>query len=369
MISFELSEEQSLIADTLAGYARDVLAPAARDCDEGRTIPDDLLNAGWELGLVASAIPEAYGGGGSERSPVTGTLALEALGGGCASLGAALMAPSLFVNPLIDFGTEEQKKAYLPQFTGTGYQPATMALHESQASFAPARMMTQAEKTPDGWVLSGRKRLVPFGVSANEILVIARSSGGEGLDGLDAFIVPRTAKGVQVEPESGTMGMAPIPFAQVDLDKVTLAPEAKLGGEQGADIRRILNSARVGSASLAVGLARAVTDYAIPYAKDRVAFGEPIAKKQAIAFMLSDMHCNCEGMRWMVWKAASALEHGQTSAKETALAENYVQRYGLKTADDGLQVFGGHGFIRDLPLEMWLRNMRTLTVHNALVSV
>lgn len=369
MISFELTEEQSLIVDTLKGFAREVLDPAARGCDEARQIPDDLLNAGWELGLVASVIPEAYGGGGSERSPITGALVLEALGGGCSSLGAALMAPSLFVNPLLDGGTEAQQKEYLPLFTGASYHAATLALHESQASFAPARMMTQAEQTQGGWTLSGRKRLVPFGAAASHILVMARSSGREGLDGLDAFIVPSAAPGVTITPESGTMGMAPIPFAQVELDKVTLGPQARLGGEEGADMRRILNASRVGSAALAVGLARTVTDYALPYAKDRVAFGEPIAKKQAIAFMLADMHSNCEAMRWMVWKAASALEHGHNATKATVLAQNYVQRYGVKTADDGLQVFGGHGFIRDLPLEMWLRNMRTLMVHDALVSV
>ncbi len=369
MISFELTQEQSLIIDTLKGFARAVLDPAARGCDEARAIPDDLLDAGWDLGLVASAIPEAFGGGGSDRSPVTGALVLEALGSGCASLGAALMTPSLFVTPLLESGTPDQQKEYLPLFTGAHFHAATMALHESQASFSPARMTTQAERTPGGWVVSGRKRLVPFGGTASHILVMARSSGREGLDGLDAFIVPRTAPGVSVTPENGPMGMAPIPFAQVALDKVTLGPQARLGGEAGADIRRILNASRVGSAALAVGLARTVTDFAIPYAKDRVAFGEPIAKKQAIAFMLADMHCHCEAMRWMVWKAASALEHGHNATKPTVLAQDYVQRYGVKTADDGLQVFGGHGFIRDLPLEMWLRNMRTLTVHDALVSV
>lgn len=369
MISFELTEEQTLTVDTLSGFAREVLAPAARECDEARHIPQDLLDTGWSLGLVVSAIPEAYGGGGSDRSPVTGALVLEALGTGCASLGAALMAPALFVNPLIDFGTAKQKADHLPRFTRATYQPATMALHEGQMSFAPARMMTQAEKHSGGWTLRGRKRLVPFGMSADHILVIARSSSREGLDGLDAFIVPADAAGVSITPESGTMGMASVPFAQLDLDNVSLSADARLGGEQGCDMRRILNAARIGSRSLAVGLSRAVTDFAIPYARDRVAFGEPIGRKQAIAFMLADMHSSCETMRWMVWKAASELEHGRDAARETVLAETIVDRYGMKTADDGLQVFGGHGYIRDLPLEMWLRNMRTLTVHNALASV
>ena len=117
-----------------------------------------------------------------------------------------------------------------------------------------------------------------------------------------------------------------------------------------------------------MGLSRAVTDFAIPYAKERVAFGEPIAKKQSIAFMLADMHIECDAMRWMVWKAAAAFDTGSDISKAAILAQNYVNRRAVRIADDGLQIFGGHGYIRDLPLEMWLRNARALTIHNALAA-
>ena len=111
-----------------------------------------------------------------------------------------------------------------------------------------------------------------------------------------------------------------------------------------------------------MGVARGATEYAIPYAKEREAFGEVIAKKQSIAFMLSDMHSDVEAMRWMIWKAASILDQGGDATKASVLARNYVQRHALKVADNALQIFGGHGFIRDLPLEMWMRNARTLTI-------
>jgi alkylation response protein AidB-like acyl-CoA dehydrogenase len=129
-----------------------------------------------------------------------------------------------------------------------------------------------------------------------------------------------------------------------------------------------LASLRIGGAALAVGLSRAVTDFAIPYAKERVAFGEPIAKKQSIAFMLADMHIECDAMRWMVWKAATAFDGGHHAAKAAVLAQDYVNRHAVRIADDGLQIFGGHGYIRDFPLEMWLRNARTLTIHSALAA-
>jgi alkylation response protein AidB-like acyl-CoA dehydrogenase len=125
----------------------------------------------------------------------------------------------------------------------------------------------------------------------------------------------------------------------------------------------------MGGAALAVGLARAITDFAIPYAKERMAFGEPIAKKQAIAFMLADMHTEVESMRWMVWKAASQLENGLDATRSATLARDYVRRQGMRIADDGLQVFGGHGYIRDYPVEMWFRNMRALTVMEGPVAL
>jgi len=129
-----------------------------------------------------------------------------------------------------------------------------------------------------------------------------------------------------------------------------LPANAILGEGDGANIGPILASLRIGGAALAVGLTRAVTDFAIPYAKQRVAFGEPIAKKQSIAFMLADMHIACDAMRWMVWKAAAAFDRGSDSSKAAILAQNYVNRHAVRVAVDVLQIFGGHGYIRDLPL-------------------
>jgi acyl-CoA dehydrogenase len=361
MISFKLSEEQVLIRDSLQGFAKDVLARQARAIDEAGEIPGDVLQAGHELGLVSAAIPEAHGGAGGDRSPVTNAVVLEALGYGCASQGAAIMAPSLFVHPLLDFGTEEQKKELLPLFTGRDYHAATAALHETQFAFGAGAMKTTAEKRGNGYVLNGVKRLVPMATTASHVLVLA-AEGGAGVDNVQAFIVPRDAKGLSIERESGQMGLKPVAHGKVTLDKVELPGAARLGGDQGVDARRLLASVRVAGAAMAVGLSRAVADTAIPYARERVAFGEAIGKKQAIAFMLADMHIECETMRLMLWKAASQIEQGLDASKATALAQDYIRRRSMKIADDGVQVFGGHGFIRDLPLEMWLRNARALTV-------
>ena len=368
MISFELSEEQSQVRDMLSAFATNELAPRAREADETCAAPTHVLDAAWSLGLIGLAIPESCGGGGTPRSALTNALMLEAMGYGCAGLAAAAFVSSLFVNPLIDLGSEEQKLRHLPDFCGEERRVATLALHETAFAFDPARTTTRAERDGRGWRITGTKRLVPMGGEADDMLVVARASDAPGIDGIRAFIVPPDALGVTVTPESGTIGLTPMGFSRVELAEVALPPNAILGEGDGADVRPLLASLRIGGAAFAVGLSRAVTDFAIPYAKERVAFGEAIAKKQSIAFMLADMHIECDAMRWMVWKATAAFDVGRDSSKAAILAQNYVNRHAVKIADDGLQIFGGHGYIRDFPLEMWLRNARVLTIHNALAA-
>jgi len=368
MISFELTEEQRQVRDMLSAFATHELAPRAREADETRAAPANVLDAAWSLGLIGLAIPEAYGGGGTPRSALTNVLMLEAMGYGCAGLAAAAFVSSLFVNPLIDLGSEEQKLRHLPDFCGEERRVATLALHETAFAFDPARTTTRATRDGSGWRITGIKRLVPMGGEADDMLVVARASDAPGIDGIRAFIVPPDTPGVTVTPESGSIGLTPMCFSRVELAEVPLPTGAMLGEGDGADIRPLLASLRIGGAALAVGLSRAVTDFAIPYAKERVAFGEPIAKKQSIAFMLADMHIECDAMRWMVWKAAAAVDGGHHASKAAVLAQDYVNRHAVRIADDGLQIFGGHGYIRDFPLEMWLRNARVLTIHNALAA-
>ena len=370
MISFELNEEQSMIRESLRAFAAEVLAPGARAIDEAGEMPDAIIKQGWDFGLIAASIPEEYGGGGGERSCMTNAVALEALGGGCASQAVAIMAPGQFVGALLDFGTAEQKAEHLPRFAGTEPVAAAMAVQESQFGFAADAQRTTATRKGNGWVLNGEKRLIPLGDRAETFLVLAREDGGEGLGAVGAFLVSRDTAGLTVATENGTQGLKPVPKGQIKLNNVELPGSARLGGDAGIDAARLISQARVGAAAVAVGLSRQATDFAIPYAKERVAFGEALGKKQSIAFMLADMHIECETMRWMVWKAASLLEHNDPgAAKASVLAQDYVRRKAVKIADDALQIFGGHGFIRDLPLEMWLRNARTLTVLDGPVSV
>lgn len=370
MISFGLTEEQEMIRDTVREFAAGELAERARECDEASTVPDELLEKSWELGLTNGAIPESYGGAGLERSPITNAVIAEELGAACAGLGAALLAPALFVNPLLDFGTDEQKADYLPVFASSQFQAGSLALHEASFAFDVTNLATIAEPKGKGFRLTGSKRLVPLGDRASHFLVVARAGAREGLDDLEAFILPRDAKGLTIasEPEK-TLGLRALPCASLELDNVEVSAEARLGGKAGIDGARLVNACRLGSAALALGISRGMLETCIDYAKQRVAFGQPIAQKQAIAFMLAEMQIEVNSMRWLIWKAASQLEQGLDASRSTALAQIYTTREAMKIADNGLQIFGGHGYIRDYPVEMWYRNARTVTVLEGLATL
>jgi acyl-CoA dehydrogenase len=365
MISFGPTEEQKAIREAMHDFAETALRPIARDCDEDSTVPEDFLEQAWQLGLTTTQIPEAFGGMGAERSPVTNAIALEELAWGDASLAVAALAPSLFANALLDHGTEDQKKRLLPDLCGERFTLGSLAVLEPRAMADAARPASEAKMAGSGFVLSGTKRLVPFADRARHLLVVARAGEGVG-----AFVVDRAAPGVRIaEAPEKNLGLRAVPFYTVELDRVELAPGSLLGGEHGCDVRRLLDTSRAAIAACLVGVARAVVDYCVPYAKDRVAFDEPIARKQAVAFSLADAHTEVEAMRWLAWKAASELERGAAATKACFQAWSYAAERGLWVTDNGIQTLGGHGFIREHPVEMWFRNARTLGVLEGVLSI
>ncbi len=370
MISFAPTDEQELVRSTAREFAVEALRPLARQADEESEIPADLLRSAWQLGLVSSQIPEAYGGGGAARSPTTFALLLEELAAGDAALALGVLSPALFAMALVDHGTAKQQQRYLPQLCGSEFHAAAVALVEPHPAFDPCALRTTATSRGDAFILDGVKSFVPFGGEASHFLVLARSDAAQGSPGgVEAFIVPREAHGVSVAGPEPTLGLRALPFARLELRSVEVPQDDRLGGGHGFDYGRLLAASRVGLAATLVGLSRAVMEYVIPYAKERVAFGEPIARKQAIAFMLADMAIETDAMRWMVWKAASELEQGRDATRSAHLARTYVAEQAMQIADNGVQVLGGHGFIREHPVELWYRHARTLGVFEGTATV
>jgi alkylation response protein AidB-like acyl-CoA dehydrogenase len=364
VISFKMTEEQEVARDALHDFAEEAIRPLARDCDEASKMSDDFLAQSWELGLVSTQIPEEFGGGGEERSPITNAIVLEELAWGDATMAMAAVAPAGFAFAIADHGSDEQKQQYLPLFCGESYHAASLAVVEPGPAFDALHPRTVAEPKGDGFVLSGAKCLVPVADRASHFLVIARNNGA-----LDAFIVPRDAAGLTISETEKNLGLHALDSATLELERVEVAASGRLGGAAGCDVRRMLHLSRVALGAAMVGLSRAVLEYSVPYAKDRRAFGQAIGQKQAIAFKLADMHIETEASRWMVWKAASQLEQGLDATRSAHLARSYAAEKSMWIADEGVQVLGGHGFIRDHPVEMWFRNARTLGVLEGTVAV
>lgn len=364
MISFGMSEEQELVRDAMREFAADAIRPIARACDETAVIPADFLETVWSLGLTSTQIPETYGGAGEARSLVTNAILLEELAFGDASLAMAALAPSLFANALLDQGSEDQRQRYLPLFCGDAFATGSLAVCEPGALADASRPRTSAEPKGSAFVLSGSKSFVVFGDRASHFLVTARLG-----DDLAAFIVPREAAGLTIKDPDKNMGLRALPTTTIDLERVEVGSDALLGGSAGADVQQLLNVSRAGLSAVMLGLSRAVLEFCVPYTKDRVAFDEPIAKKQSIAFRLADMHIEQHALRTLVWQAASLLEHGEDATRAAWQARTYAAEKSMWIADQGVQILGGHGFIREHPVEMWFRNARTLGVLEGMVAL
>lgn len=359
MIDFEPNEEQALVVQTVRQFAENEIRPKARECDEARELPKDVLLHAHELGLVTNSLDEAFGGGG-ERSAVTAALVIEELAWGDLSIALAVLSPALEALPLLDFGTDAQKREWLPAFAGDRFVPGALALVEPRFDANPFAPATRATRADDAWLVSGHKCFVPWLPGGETVIVSAATNDGPAL-----FHLPRTAPGLRAEPEAN-MGIGALPTVELVLEKVAVPETARLGG---APLALLIQRGRVALAAAAVGVARAAYETAREYAKQRETFGAPIATRQAIAFKLADMAIEIDAARLLAWEAAWRLDEGLDAAREATLAWQQTQRVVLDVADGAVQVLGGHGYIRDYLPEMHLRNARGFASFEALALV
>lgn len=359
MIDLEPSEEQELIAETVRQFARNEVRPKARDCDESAKLPTDVLQEAHELGLVANALGEAYGGGG-ERSAVTAALIAEELAWGDLAIALAVLSPSLLAFPVSDFGSDELKQEILPTFSESRFVPGSLALVEPHYGADPLAPRTRARRAGDDFVLDGAKCLVPW-IDGGPFVVVTAASE----DGSRAFVVARDSAGLEATPERN-MGIHALPTVALSLDGVRVPAARALEVGDGRSLHRIVERGRVALSAAAIGVARAAYEVSREYAKERHAFGAPIATKQAIAFKLADMAIEIDGARLLTWEAAWRLDQGLPAGRETTLAHRQAQRVALEVSDGAVQVLGGHGYIRDYLPELHLRNARGFACFEAL---
>jgi acyl-CoA dehydrogenase len=369
MIDFELSEEQQMIRDSVGAFAREEIRPAARPADESGKIPAPLVVKAWQLGLVSGPVPEKFGGGGDTRSAVTGAIVAEELGFGDLSIALHVLAPRLLAFPIIEMGTDDQRAKYLKAFTGADPVAATAAVMEPRFDFDLTAMQVTAKKDGNGFILNGAKCNVPLGAESETILVYAATDASAGMKGVDAFLIPRATAGLAISEREKNMGLKGLATYELTLKDCRVGADARLGGDKGIDFSRLMSESRVAFAAMGVGVMNAAFEYARDYAKERKAFGVPIATKQAIAFILADMAIEIDAARLLVWEAASHLEKGGDALRESYLAKNYVATSALKVTDNAVQVLGGHGYIREHPVEMWLRNARGIAALDGIATV
>jgi acyl-CoA dehydrogenase len=369
MVSFEMNDEQKMVQETVASFAADQIEPIMRESDEQNAIPEEVIAKGWELGLLGGCIPEEYEGFGEELSSLTGQIAMEELAWGDLSIALHLMSPSMMAIAVLDQGTEEQKKQLLPAFCEEEFKAASSALVEPYYNFCASAMRTSAVREGEEYILDGSKCLVPLAAESDTILVFAATSPGMGFSGVDAFIVPAGTKGMTIGEREKNMGIKALATYPVIFKDCKIPAAARLGGDAGSDFMRLISRSRLALSALAVGISRRALEHSCEYATQRIAFGEPIASRQAIAFMMAEMAIEVDATRLLAWEAAWRCDKNMDFEKEASLAKNYAADMAMMVCDRGVQIMGGHGYVRDNPVELWFRNSRGFSAFEGFVMV
>jgi alkylation response protein AidB-like acyl-CoA dehydrogenase len=350
-------DEQQMLREAVGDFAAQQIRPAALAADDACAAPKELLDQANELGVSMLGIPEELGGVMAEQSALTSVLVAEALAHGDLGIAFAALAPGAVATALGLWGSADQQAAYLPPFTSEDVPAAALALVEPTPLFNPFKLTSTARRDGEGWVLNGAKSLVPHAAKA-ELFVIAADAEGVGPA---LFLVESSTKGLFTEPEPA-MGLRAAATGRVILEDLRLGGGAMLAEGHDGAYTECVQRARIAWCALAVGTCQAVLDYTIPYVNERVAFGEPISNRQAVAFSVSNIGIELEGMRLLTYRAASRADRGKTFAREAGLARRLCAEKGSRIGSEGVQLLGGHGFVKEHPVERWYRDLRAVGV-------
>ncbi len=361
-LCFSLSEEQQMMKDTAAQLTTDIILDDAHRMDEEKDIPDEYLAKIWELGLSISPIPEDFGGYGMPASPVLNAVVLEELSAGDMAFAIAAMLPSVAINILNDAGNEEQKKEFLPLFISDSYSTGTIAINEPVFNFDAATPQTMAALSGNDYIISGQKCFVPLAERASHIIIAAMTEEGPSL-----FIAENSSSGITIGEREKNLGLYALPTYGVTFDNCKIPACNKIGDS--SDYHKFLEKSRIAISAAGTGVARASYEYSRDYARERQQFGEPIGTRQSVAFMIAEMAYEVDAMRLLTWKAASSLENGIDARRDSYLARLYCGDMAMKIADYGVQVMGGHGYVRDHPVERYYRNARGIAILEGLATV
>ncbi len=357
--NFDLTEEQAIIRNTMRDFARERVEPIAAEHDEHQKFPEATVRELAGLGILGITVPDEYGGsGGDELSYI---LAVEELSRADASHGLTLAAHiSLGIYPILAFGTEEQKKKYLPPLCD-GKGLGTFGLTEPGAGSDAGGTLTRAVLDGDSWVINGRKQFITNGTYSLSPVITARSDReSKGYRGISAFIVPRPTPGFELGKKENKLGCRASDTRELIFENCRI-PKENLLGELGQGFKifmSTLDGGRISIAALALGIAQAALDKALPYARERRQFDQPIGSFESVSNMIADMATEIEAARHLTYHAARLKDAARPFGQESSMAKLYASEVAMRATTKAVQIFGGYGYTKDYPVERYFRDAK-----------
>ncbi|MDH5492761.1 MAG: acyl-CoA dehydrogenase [Myxococcales bacterium] len=367
-MDLRLTEEQQMVQQMARDFAVREVAPKARELDASGRWPEELVPRLAELGLLGVAVPSEYEGAGMDT--VSYALAMEEISAACASTGVIMSVNnSLVCDPLQKYGSDEQKEKFLKPLA-SGQQLGCFGLTEPSSGSDASEMQTTAVRDGEDWVINGSKNWITNGPRADLMIVFATTDRALGARGTTAFLVARETPGFEPQPPDHKLGIHAAHSCTIFFEGCRV-PDANRLGEVGMGFKiamSTLDGGRIGIASQALGIARAALQKAVAYSKERKAFGEPIANKQAIQFKLADMATQLDAARLLVWRAAAlkdrALEEkGLRYSQEAAMAKLFASEMATRVTHQALQIFGGNGYSKEYDVERHYRDARITEIY------
>lgn len=355
------SEDQQLLLEAVREFGSDLIRPAASAADEARQVPAEVLAKAAGLGLGQVGLPSALGGIAEERSAVTSVLLLEELAKADLGIAVALMAPAAVSFAIAAYGTASQQATYLPEFTGDDPPAAALALMEPQPLFDPLRPASTATRDGDELVINGTKALVPLAATVDLVVVSALVDGAPRL-----VLIEGAAAGLR-RYDDPAMGLRAAATGRLVLDGVRVPAANLLGTAE--DHLDCVRRARLAWGAAAVGTASAVLEQVTGYVNQRQAFGEPISHRQAVAFAVADIAIEIAGLRLCVWRAASLLDRGADASAQIGCARALTAAHAAWIGSTGVQLLGGHGFVKEFDNERWFRDLRATGLFEGVLAV
>lgn len=353
-MDFEVMPEQKAVVEVARRFAERELAPSAAAWDEAEEFPRETFRKMAEIGLTGMSVPEEYGGIGLDRTTIA--MVLEELARGCMAMAGCLSVHTLVTRLIWSYGNEEQKHRWVVPLA-RGEKLGAFALTEPDAGSDAASLQTSATRNGSVYLLNGSKVFVTGGEEAEIYVVLARTDREKGAAGISSFVVEKGTRGFSFGKKERKMGFNAAPTCQLSFADCPV-PAENLVGNEGEGFKLAMSSldgGRVNIGAISIGLARAALEAALSYARERIQFGQPIAAFQAIQFMLADMATEIEAARLLVHRAARLMDRGRAATMMAAMAKRFATDTAMKVTTDAVQIFGGYGYMKDYPVERYMR--------------